>query len=334
MKQPTSRGFTLIEVLVSVSILSLLMALLLPAVQSAREAARRARCASNLRQIGLALHSYHSAFNCFPEEVNDYRSSPVWVLPKSGPARPFAALSRLLPDLEQQPLFSSINFDIQFLRPGGPAPNPENTTAFGVTLDVLLCPSDGDTAIRTHGNNYRGNFGVGPFFARSAESPDSSNGFFTYPQCLSAASFPDGLAHTAAYSERLRGSGGPPGAPERDYSDLSFEPSALIKTADWALMWCRVASVSHFPGNTRSGYTWLVAGRDTTIYCHAQEPNGIIPDGLNGPTQIWGIATARSWHHGGVNVLMGDGSTRFVLDSIQRGIWRALGTRNGGELVE
>lgn len=133
MKKPTSRGFTLIEVLVSVSILSLLMALLLPAVQSAREAARRARCASNLRQIGLALHSYHSAFNSFPEEINDYSHSSAQGIPQ-----PYSALSRLLPFLEEQPLYSEINFSLDYFTGGDEPQRGEPHGVFGLRRGVSL----------------------------------------------------------------------------------------------------------------------------------------------------------------------------------------------------
>jgi len=329
-------GFTLIEALVVVAILGILASMLLPAVQAARESARRAQCANNLKQIGIALHQYHANHASFPQEFNDLKRSGY----PGPPAFSFhmtSALARLLPYLDQHPLFTSVNFEIEVWPEAIPPPQPPNRTAYETTLEVFLCPSDGSPFPPAHGNNYRGNFGVGPAFNQTAESPDSGNGFFTFPQILRASSFPDGLSHTAAFSERLRGTGehGGPGRPERDFGDLSIDRFAPNRDADSALAWCRVAAAQpDFPRYVEGGSTWLYSTRITTIYCHAQEPNGPIPDASPRPPGANGIATARSWHRGGVNVLMGDGSTRFVSDSITRPVWRALGTRNGRELVE
>jgi prepilin-type processing-associated H-X9-DG protein len=187
--------------------------------------------------------------------------------------------------------------------------------------------------------SYRGNVGVGPFWDVSSESPDSGNGFFTYKVRASASAYPDGLSHTVAFSERLIGSGDPKRkAPNRNsgFILLAYAKS-YITTANRALASCRIAaSDPSFPTQFQGGYYWFVGGRDHAYYVHAQEPNGTIPDALADGAVVpaAGITTARSLHPGGVNALMGDGSTRFVSESIQRPVWRALGTRNGGETVE
>jgi len=329
-------GFTLIETLVCVALLGLLTALLLPAVQSSREMARRAQCANNLKQIGLALQSYDASHDSFPFEIAEYDRPPSRLM---GIRESYSALARILPYLDQQTLYSALNFDVE-MYPGPSTPHPSNGTVFETGLSFYLCPSDGVEWSQAHGNNYRGNFGVGPAPNTTAESPDGGNGFFNLPVTLRASSFTDGLAHTAAYSERLRGSRGindsGPGVAERDFGNLaiSSNPSPYERDADYALSWCSVAAREAFPFSTRAGYTWLISRRESTTYCHAQEPNGPIPDAIPGVPVAWGIATARSWHHGGVNALMADGSARFVSDRVSRGVWRALGTRNGGELVE
>lgn len=332
-------GFTLIEALVVTSIIGIVAGLLIPAVQAARDAARRAQCANNLKQIGLALASYHADWNSFPP---DHMPTPRnWFqYPTEGPTQFLSAQARLLPYLGEVPVYNSINFLVEFLPPpNGAMPDPIHLTVYGTTIRTFLCPSDGNDGGGR--NNYRGNVGVGPSISRSAESPDSENGFFKFGGVTSAASFPDGLSHTVAFSERLRGTGDPKRATrDRDLSNVVAYPYCLVKTADHALECCVAASRTDFPGGrlsrfVQSGWTWLFAGHIYTAYCHAQEPNGPIPDASDSAYGMsWGITTARSNHYGGVNALMADGSVRFVRERIQRATWRALGTRDGGELVE
>jgi prepilin-type N-terminal cleavage/methylation domain-containing protein/prepilin-type processing-associated H-X9-DG protein len=337
MKTPPRhrRAFTLIEVLVTIGILSILVALLLPAVQSAREAARRAQCQNNLHQIGLALHSYHASENCFPTALTtDKRPNGALY------AGLYSVQSRLLPYLDQVALYNAINYATgtwpidTYLAPpprGYLQLNSVNSTAYRTGIGIFLCPSDGGPFVRT-GNNYRGNTGVGPSGATWVELPDSGNGVFPEIGTITAARVTDGLSHTVAFSERLRGSGRQPPDPERDM----FKRLGVVNTADQLLMACRIAArPANTPGFATSGQWWFWTGRERTLYNHAQVPNGSIPDcTYGGMTPMIDMATARSRHPGGANVLMGDGSGRFVPDSIAQPVWRGLGTRNGGELVD
>lgn len=330
MIQRCPRGFTAIELLVAILLVGVLVALLFPAVQTAREAARRASCSNNLRQMGVALNSYYAAYEAFPYYVANYRYAPPSGI-KTGPVQLLSAQVRLLPYLEQATLFHAINVDLQQdPRDGVPA----NETAASITLSVYLCPSDGSRFTQAGGNSYRASVGIGPQWGPNMESPDSGNGFFDEKVTLMSASlFVDGLSNTVAFSERLRGSGlEPNGQPERDYSNLMPYPEAALRTADYALQWCRVAAIQQGMTFTQGGASWLEERRENTSFCHGQEPNGRIPDALarSYPTS-WGISTARSWHHGGVFALTGDGATSFVLETIDRRVWRALGTRSGGE---
>lgn len=329
-------GFTLIEVLVVVSIIGLLIALILPAVQSAREAARRTQCVNNLKQIGLALHSYEGASRTFPLNWGLPRVDPVRGRPFYVAGRPFSALTRLLPYLDQQPLYASINFDVQNFPADGLSafPFPSNQTAYATGLAILLCPSDSAPLSATTGCSYRGNYGVGPHIATTKETYDSGNGFFTFPDTLGPQSFPDGLSHTVAYSERLRGTGSAPRiVPERDFGEIQVNPYCTSRDADYALDCCRSASAKGFPAYRAAGFTWFYGDLECSAYNHAQEPNGRIPDAITGGLWV-GIVTARSSHPGGVNSLIADGSVRFIRSSIARTVWRGLGTRNGDELVE
>ncbi len=334
-RSPIPRGFTLIELLVCVGILSILIALLLPAVQASREAARRAQCQNNLHQIGLALHAYIASNNCFPVVLTSiHTKDDYWYYGV------YSVQSRSLPYLDQAALYNAINFqtgtwpiDTYYAAPSSLQLqlNSANLTVYQTGVSSFLCPSDGGTFVRT-GNNYRGNTGVGPFAMAWAESPDSGNGLFPELGTITLSRVPDGLSHTVAFSERLRGSGRQPPDPERDM----FKRLGIVNTADQLLMACKVAArPSDDPGYVTNGQWWFWAGRERTLYNHAQTPNGSIPDCTYGAvTPMIDMSTARSRHPGGVNVLMGDGSGRFVLDSISQEVWRGLGTRNGRELVD
>ncbi len=324
-----SEGFTLLEIMVVVSIVGLLALILLPAVQTAREAARRAACASNLRQIGIALHGYHAASNCFPLKFSAHETS--------------SAFASLLNYLDQPSLYDSINFSwtgIVAVGFPGQVENAACMTAATTGLSVFLCPSDSVTPNRLVGNSYRLNIGVGPAEIWSLETIDSANGFLTWPGCTREAQFIDGLSHTAAVSERLMGSGAAQGigSPERDYYGLQNDYGVFCHgAADQALEGCLLSS--QVPGAlflyTAAGTSWFLGGLQFTHYNHAQEPNGVIPDALcTTYVKPWGVSGARSLHNGGVNVLMGDGSTRFVSETIHRSVWRGLGTRNGGEPID
>lgn len=341
---PRWGGFTLIEVLVVVSILSLLMALLLPAVQAAREAARRAHCVNNLKQIGLALHNYQSVQGTFPLNWAPGRVDPVRGLPWGIGGRPYSALSRLLPHLDQQPLYSAINFEVETF-PDREHPNrpfPENLTAFTATVAGYLCPSDSGTTPTAYGTSYRGNYGLGAAPATSAETRDCGVGFFSGHGVLRPGDFTDGLSHTVAYGERLRGSGDEGGtSPARDFGNLLVLEFCETGGADYSLRCSRLAaSQASFPLSRQAGIYWFIGDFQCGAYNHAQEPNGRIPDAVSPEVNsLWGgvvcgIVTARSAHPGGVNSLMADGSVRFTGNSIARAAWRGLGTRNGGELVE
>lgn len=333
------RGFTLVEALVVIAILGILVGLLLPAVQAAREAARRAQCQNNLRQIGIALAGYESQYGCFPaQHMLPPRGGFIASWPCERPSYYSSIFVRLLSQLEMQPLFASINLDLDHCTVRGEPVHPANTTGYHVRISLLICPSDGQTLpAGVHPSSYRGNAGVGPAWEQSAETPDSGTGFFPWMMAPRVSLVTDGLSHTAALSERILGTGQTvKKSPDRDAGDLSVNAPALFGPADYALETCRLASaMPGFPAFSDNGHRWYATGRDHTLYVHAQEPNGAIPDAMaTNQTPRAGIATARSMHAGGVNASMGDGSVRFISETIERGIWRALGTRAGRELVE
>jgi prepilin-type processing-associated H-X9-DG protein len=325
---------TLIELLVVIGIVGVVAALLLPAVHAAREAARRITCASHLRQLAIALHGYHTNWGTFPittavaADVRGYKGF-------------YSPYVRLLPFLDQLSLYNSVNFSVSSLPPDtldfpalfpkDEADNAVNTTVTMTQLGFLLCPSDAGNFEKT-GTNYRANVGNGPWDMQIAEFPDSANGIFGELETISMSQVPDGLSHTTAFSERLRGSFNPKvPSPSRDY----FRTSITVFNADQQLSQCEIEARPKTERFVFSGRYWFWTGRERTLYSHTQTPNGRVPDCINGAMRTAaGMATARSLHPGGVNAAMADGSVRFVSNGIALPVWRGLGTRNGGEIVD
>lgn len=334
-----NRAFSLVELLVSLSMIAILLSLLLPAIQAAREASRRATCQNNLRQLGLALHGYSVAFSTLPP-ASTSKGSP---LGEEYYFQGFYSIHcRLLAHLDMRPIYDSVNFGVgawphdTFMaayHPAWPRLNVINATAMATSISLFLCPSD-SAGFEHASNNYRGNVGVGPHLMAWAETPDSGNGIFPEVGMVRLAQVTDGLSHTVAMSERNRGSYSTHELdPERDV----FPRQTIANTADQLLLACLIAGrpTAASSGFTKSGLTWFTTGRDRTLYCHAQTPNGRVPDCIGGGmVPAIDMSTARSFHPAGVNALMADGSVRFLDSGIALNVWRGLGTRAGREIVE
>ena len=271
-------GFTIIELLVVIGVVAILVGLLLPAVHSAREAARRSQCQNNLRQIGMALINYESVNIRYPPPNTASAASHYFGL--------FSVHARLLPYLEQQTLYHSINFLTGAFPPetmGIPAPPPDfvygilsNETVSATSVVLFLCPSDG-TVFQNHGSNYRGNTGVGPRGHTMLEFPDSGNGLMPEGESVPSSAVPDGLSYTVSFSERVRGSGvATSPSPMRDY----FTLGTLAETADQLVLGCRASARHENATFVEGGRWWFWSGRERTLYNHAQTPNGRVPDCL------------------------------------------------------
>jgi len=309
----------LIEVITAVAIIGVLAALLLGTVQSARESARRVACASNLRQIGLALQSYHSTYSQFPADLVDHSA------PHHTDASQVSLFVGVLPYLEQQPLFNSINHNL-INQESAEAASLENRTARRTRLSVLLCPSDPVAERRV---NYRFNRGS-PQLKPSAANYDGPFGFGFIARDSSVT---DGLSQTAFVSERVAGDF-QPGRVDRT-RDVKFPAERSLyslPTEDQFISAC--LSTRDAGWESTSGRYWMFAGIINTFYNHAGSPND------RRPTCGWGHAydvssrglhPPRSFHPGGVHVLRGDASVNFTESGIDLKAWGAMGTPNGAD---
>jgi prepilin-type processing-associated H-X9-DG protein len=307
----------------------------LPAVQSAREAGRRAHCSNNLRQIGLALASYESLHRIFPGVTlpsND----------RVGPSgRFYSAITRLLPQLEQGPLFDGVNFHLDC---GQPEELWQNLTVMNTLLAVVLCPSDPDASPPGYGRtNVHFSSGPTPWFAPGASVPGSKTGPFTVHTSYRTSDFTDGLSQTIGASERIQGDWTEGVFHRGDFLTLGLnEQVPRPATPEWVIAVCdRAAMTQDTLHESRGGETWFYTGVCWTTYNHTRTPNHPARDcspQWYPNDHVWrhlhdGIIPARSHHPGGVNALLMDGSVRFFRDGIDVATWRSLSTRAGGELV-
>jgi prepilin-type N-terminal cleavage/methylation domain-containing protein/prepilin-type processing-associated H-X9-DG protein len=340
-RRPTSRlsnrAFTLIECLVVIFIIGLLAALLLPAIQASREAARRASCQNHLKQIGAALAGHHSALGRFPAGIRPAERRDSTLVAYSAP---FSAYRDLLPYLDQAVAYNATNTANLAPLTGvarASALSQANATVRQTALAVLLCPSDSSNS--SPGSTYRFCVGSQPF-AMPGPTWLGGDGAFPGLRATSAADFTDGLSSTIGLSERLCGAGS---SGQLDRSrDIWF--SAYMSTGaaspdnNLTAQICAALTSTHPPAFHDCGRYWLVGSYVETLYNHVLPPNSNVVDcslnSLNGrlPRISGGALTARSLHPGGANVLMMDGSARFVGASVDLRVWRAVATRAGHEL--
>lgn len=305
-------GFTLIELLVSITVIVLLLALTLPAIQHVRESSRSTQCRNNLKQIGIAIENYSSVNGMFPPGRSNRASLHVF----------------LLPYLDQNALYQEYDFNFR------PA-DAENSAVYMSRVDLYRCPSDpaGPIGAGIDGTNYAGNYGSGVqrydyngIFRNIRNTPGRWKG-----GPVRAASVRDGLSHTAAVSEILLASGSPEKLRTIWELPTTYPGGALLDEF--------AAVCEHFePGqglisdNWFRGRPWVMGDEGTTLYNHVLPPNR--RSCRNGTFVADGIYTAASLHDGGVHVLYADGHVVFASESIDLNVWRAIGSRDGGELID
>ena len=331
---PQRRGFTLIELLVVIAIIAILIGLLLPAVQKVREAAARMSCSNNLHQLGLALHNYEGGNGKWP---------PLY--PGTAPGSTafdykytWSVLAQLNPYLEQTNIYNTMDLT-QPMYDAANLITTQNRFAVVQKVSLFLCPADRGVPVSSaYGvtdmgpTNYVACHGSG-VSGGGYGSPIAADGVFPAVNGVKITEITDGTSNTAAMSESILGDGAEisptqPGDEKVAYKYLGYTGTLPSDTN------C-AGSPSSWNGYNRRGFMWASGEARCVSYNHYYTPNSKNFDCVaNDPTKTYisvGYRAARSRHTGGVNVLLADGSVRFVQDSISLETWRSLSTRAGGE---
>lgn len=312
------RGMTLIEVVVTLAIISVLLALLLPAVQQSRESARAVQCRSRLRQIGLALHSYEATYSLYPPGL-------FGVTQQMNRSDYFSPYARLLSHLDQSAVAQRVNWSGDFAQPAtlfqGEVPG----------LPELHCPSD--PGVPRLGASFGFSTGVLPApHPPEGLQPSSLQplvGCFTL-LCIGPKNIRDGLSNTIGMSEIRSGSGGGFDV-ERDvviYS-AATAPSGNTSSPSYWINLCRSTTSPVTSWENGRGHTWLTS--ELLFYSHILPPNAPIVDCAF--ERHDGLFTTRSFHPGMCHVLVMDGSVRGIANSVDTKVWWAWGTRQGQEVA-
>ncbi|MCU0978923.1 MAG: DUF1559 domain-containing protein [Pirellulaceae bacterium] len=353
------RAFTLVELLVVIAIIGILVALLLPAIQAAREAARRTQCNNNLKQIGVALHNYHDVYKSFVY-MKGGTAGYGHTSRLDGNYLRRSGMVSLLPFMEQGPLYDLIEGGDPTTTPpvpkGGAAPWSA-WTGYNQTIASLRCPTDPGINPAKGVCSYafcRGDF-LGTNAATGRDSTDN-NGIFAALETYGFRDVVDGSSNTIAFSERVMASFGINGKASPRIQEGTLTSVANITTNPGA---CLAATATITNGTHYT--TWsLVKGKFSSTWCDGQPENVAFHTVLapnapsctnnnngNSDSDVAAL-TASSYHPGGVHCLLADGAVRFVTNSIDTGnlgvatslgmpspygVWGALGTRRGGESV-
>ena len=336
------RAFTLIELLVVIAIIAVLIALLLPAVQQSREAARRTQCRNNLKQIGIALHAYHDSLQVFPPGRITNHTQP-------GEGRCWSAYAHLLPYMGENAIYNAVNFSLNPEQGATVSAVLQNTTALNQTLEALLCPTDfynqklqGDSGV----HNY--SLSTGNTLPVSPRNPWSLpvNGIFFENSSVRVGDIVDGTSQTACVSETIKSEGGPAvwdGSSLTNGFVLTRGNTNAPPTAPGLTAYGTQCTGAGLQLQQTRGSRWFYGAPGHSMYNHHRWPNDPRPDCRGGLphssrsdpywSELSHSVTARSRHPGGVHLLLCDGSVRFISNDVDRDIWKALGSRNAQEVI-
>ena len=346
-------AFTLVELLVVIAIIGILVALLLPAIQAAREAARRSQCSNHLKQLGVALHNYHDVHNALVSRTGGTQGPEPWHTSNNGQLSGFAGL---LPFLEEGPLWDDISQGVGYgpgpggvATPFGPMAWTTGYAPFRQQVSTLLCPSDGgarnrDPATTQARSNYA--FSSGDSINNNAyDGP--TRGPFGYHYYARFSDARDGLSNTVAMGERVIDTQTRTirGGTAINVGPVDQDPTLCLATAAGNMYRDGIATTSI------SGIWWL-DGRPASVGLSTVLPPNSPSCMADDRSWQWGLWSASSQHPGGANVVMLDGAVRFISDTIDTGrldlpqvgstsglaspygVWGALGSMSGGETVQ
>jgi prepilin-type N-terminal cleavage/methylation domain-containing protein/prepilin-type processing-associated H-X9-DG protein len=317
-KRRLRSAFTLIELLVAIAIIAVLIALLVPAVQQVREAASRSQCENNMKQVALALHSYHDSNKSFPIGV---ACNPVTGLNR------VTWMVHLLPFIEQNDLYQLVNLAV------GVDGSTTNDPAYSQRVPIYSCPSDtiatfvGWGGLPLARSNIVGCFSAdgimmssdAVFYYDPTKNPSSKLTLFNYNVTRRMAMVTDGLSNTTAISEVISG------------------PSGLFdERGIWSDCWGAQYSQLYTPNTNVPDAVWSVVANTTYNFCATTSGQPKLDAPCNGSAPTWNseIYSARSYHQGGVNAGLADGSVRFISNDISVAAWQGLGSINGEELLD
>jgi prepilin-type N-terminal cleavage/methylation domain-containing protein/prepilin-type processing-associated H-X9-DG protein len=327
MRSTRNAGFSLVELLVVIAIIAVLIGLLIPAVQRVREAANRAKCMNNLKQIGLACHQYH-------EEHGQLPPNGSWITALSTepfPGVPYSVHARLLPFVDQTALAQQVILNASIM---------SQPSIIRQRINVFFCPSDpndklSDDISPTYPTTYGA--GAGDWLVENYNTARFGNGAFpgvAYPsqRGLLLTDITDGLSNTVGFAE-VKAFG-----PWLNHPNaVPAGPTIPTEPADVLALGGSFANTAHpswaNAAEIYSGLTFVFPPNTLVPYMNPTDGKTYDVDWVGGTFIQYAAVTARGYHTGGVGTLFMDGSVRFVSNSISQVTWRALGTRNGGEPV-